>query len=329
MTEQAPTVYHLYGDDRLAMEEFLQDLQERLGPQSNAALSVQVFSAPRFEFGEFEESCLSAPFLTHRRIVVLDGIEALPKDQAWLDRFFALLDSLPSTTALILFEIREQTGSSRKPSSHPIAQWTANHPETCYVRECVVPQGSAFVHWLQSRCSDLGGAINPDAAQLLANWVIENPFQADQEIRKLIAYVDGAREISLQDVQKLTPFQSQSNIFALVDAFGERKGQQAQRLFARLLEDEDPKYVFAMVVRQFRLLLIAHEAIDTGTPLTSVLHLPPFVIRKIEAQARAFEDRELKQIYSKLLEIDIGAKSSSVDLEAGLDTLIATIAADR
>jgi DNA polymerase-3 subunit delta len=325
MTEQAPTVYHLYGDDQLAMEEFVQDLQERLGPQSNAALSVQTFSASHIDFGELEESVLSIPFLTHRRIVVLDGIEALPKDQAWLDRFFTLLETLPATTALLLLETREQTSSNRKQTAHPIAQWIAKHPDISFTRECTVPRGNAFVDWIQTRCSDLGGAINLDGARLLANWVIENPFQADQELRKLIAYVDGVREINVEDVQKLTPFQSQSNIFALVDAFGERKGQQAQRLLTRLLEEEDPKYVFAMVVRQFRLLLIAREAIDTGTPLTSVLHLPPFVIRKIEAQARAFNDRELKQIYSKLLEIDIGSKSSSVDLEAGLDTLLATI----
>jgi DNA polymerase-3 subunit delta len=200
--------------------------------------------------------------------------------------------------------------------------------ELSYTRECVIPQGAGFAQWIHTRCDDLGGDINSDAAQLLAEWVAEDPFQADQELRKLIAYVDGARSIDVSDVKQLTPFQSQSNIFALVDAIGERKGSQAQRLLSRLLQDEDPGYAFAMVVRQFRLLLITREALDSGQPISNALSLPSFVIRKLEAQARSFSDPELKQIYSRLLDIDVGSKTGRLDLEVGLDTLIASVATD-
>jgi DNA polymerase-3 subunit delta len=310
------------------MEEFVQSLQEKLGPGANAAMNILQFSASGFDFAEFEESCLSIPFLTPRRIIVLDGMETLPKDKNWLERFYDLMESLPFSTALVLLESREQTRSSRKPKVHPIAKWISEHPQISYARECIVPQGSGFVQWIQIRCSELGGDISFDAARLLAEWVIEDPFQADQELRKLIAYVNGSREINIDDVQQLTPFQSQANIFGLVDAIGERKGQQAQRLLAQLLEDEDPGYAFAMVVRQFRLLLIAREALDMNIPISTVLKLPGFVTRKIEAQARAFSDNELKAIYSRLLEIDVNSKRSSIDLEVGLDTLIATTASD-
>lgn len=328
MSEQVPTIYHLYGDDRLAMEEFVQTLQEKLGPGSNAAMNVQEFSASRFGFADLEEACLSIPFLTPRRIIVLDGIENLPKDKRSLERFYHLMERLPASTALVLIEMRDMSRSSRKPAPHPIAEWISQHPETSYTRECTIPQGAGFVQWIDSRCRELGGAISTEAAQLLADWVVQDPFQADQELRKLIAYVDGARSIEVADVRRLTPFQSQSNIFALVDAIGERKGAQAQRLLSRLLQDEDPGYAFAMVVRQFRLLLIAREALDTGRPVASALSLPAFVIRKLEGQARAFSDPELKQIYSRLLEIDVGSKTGALDLEVGLDTLIASLATD-
>ena len=328
MTDQPPTIYHLYGDDRLAMEEILDSLQEQLGDQSSAAMNVQTFSASRFDLAEFEENCLSIPFLAPRRIIVLDGIESLPKDKSWLERFTDVLENLPASTALVLIEERKRTRSNRKPASHPIAKWVSNHPEISFTRECMIPQGGGFVRWIQERCAVLGGAINADAARLLAEWVIEDPFQADQEIRKLIDFVNAEREISVDDVQKLTPFQSQSNIFALVDAIGERKGRQAQRLLAHLLENEDAGYAFAMVVRQFRLLLIAREAIEDRIPLTQMLSLPPFVVQKIEAQARSFDDHELKQIYANLLYIDVKSKTSSMDVGVGLDTLIATTAAD-
>ncbi len=328
MTEQVPTIYHLHGDDRLAMEEFVQSLQEKLGPGSNAAMNVLEFSASRFDYAEFEEACLSIPFLTPRRIIVLDGIESLPKDKKWLERFYDLLEMLPTSTALVLVEMRETTRSNRKPAVHPIAKWIGEHAEISYTRECSIPRGAGFVQWIHTRCSDLGGEISADAARLLADWVVEDPFQADQELRKLISYVDGARSIDAVDVQRLTPFQSHSNIFALVDAIGERKGRQAQRLLSRLLQEEDPGYAFAMVVRQFRLLLIAREALDTGQPVDNALSLPAFVIQKLEGQARSFSDPELKQIYSRLLNIDVGSKTGTLDLEVGLDMLIASVATD-
>lgn len=328
MPKQPPTIYHLFGDDRLAMEEFVQSLQGKLGPGANAAMNVQEFTGSGLNLAEFEESCLSIPFLTPRRIIVLDEVEKLPKDGEWLEHFYGILETLPPSTALILLETHEATRSNRKPKAHPIAKWISDHPGFSYVRECTIPQGAGFVQWIQARCSELGGEISLDAAKLLTEWVIEDPFQADQELRKLISYVDLDREITAEDVQILTPFQSQTNIFAMVDAIGERKGQQAQRLLSRLLEDEDPGYAFAMVVRQFRLLLIAREALDEGLPISDSLKLPAFVLRKIESQARAFTDTELKQIYSRLLDIDLRSKRSSMDLEVGLDTLIATIATD-
>lgn len=328
MTDQPPTIYFLHGDDRLAMEEFVQSIQDKLGSDPNAVMNVQHFSASMLDFAAFEECCLSFPFLTQRRIVVLDGIEKLPKDKGWLERFYGLLETLPASTALVLSEFREQTSSNRKPTVHPVAKWVSEHPELSYTRECTVPQGSGFIQWIQQRCNELNGEISIDAARLLAAWVIEDPFQADQELRKLIAYVDGAREISTEDVETLTPFQSQSNIFALVDAIGERKGQKAQRLLVQLLDNEDPGYVFAMVIRQFRLILIAREAMDRGRSISNSINLPKFVLRKIEIQTRSFNDTELQEIYSRLLEIDVGSKTGLIDLDVGMDTLIATVSRD-
>lgn len=326
MTDLPPTIYHLYGDDQLAMEEFVDSLQEMLGPGSNAAMNVQYFSASNLDFNAFEESCLSIPFLTPRRIIVLEHLEKYSKDQSSLDRIFELLKALPPSTALVLQEHREPAGGKRKPAPHPVAKWVSENPEQSYTRNCAIPRGGNYVQWLQKRCLALGGTIKPDAARLLASWVFENPLLADQELRKLIAYVDGEREIDVNDIEALTPFQAQSDIFALVDSIGERDGKQAQRLLVHLFDAEDSGFVFGMIVRQFRLLLIASDAVRTGKSLDDSLSLPQFVLSKLGAQVRSFTDDELKDIYAQLLDLDVGSKTGTIELETGLDALIATIA---
>ena len=176
-----------------------------------------------------------------------------------------------------------------------------------------------------NRCQSLGGEIEPAAAHLLAESVAEDLFLANQELTKLLDYVDRKRPIEINDVERLTPFHGQSDVFAMVDALGQRRGQEALQRLRQLLEDKDPKYAFAMIVRQFRLLLRAREALDLGLNTQQVLRVHPFVVNKVSAQAGNFSLADLERIYHKLLAIDLATKTGQASVEVELDSLIATL----
>ncbi|HMK08756.1 MAG TPA: hypothetical protein VK449_06950, partial [Anaerolineales bacterium] len=98
-----------------------------------------------------------------------------------------------------------------------------------------------------------------------------------------------------------------------------------------LLAEEDPRYVFTMVVRQFRLLILARDALDRGLAPRQALAGPPqrvpgFVADKVGRQALGFSLDRLVEIYRELLALDVASKSGRADLGLGLETLVATLA---
>jgi DNA polymerase III delta subunit len=82
-----------------------------------------------------------------------------------------------------------------------------------------------------------------------------------------------------------------------------------------------------MILRQFRLLIQAREAMDRGADPQEEMNTHPYVVRKAAAQARQFSMRQLEEIYRQLLSIDVASKSGGDDLETALDRLIASLTA--
>ncbi len=322
-----PTLYLLHGDDEFAAAEFVTRLRDMLGDPSSAALNLHEFSAEGLDFGALAHACSAAPFLARRRLVVVRPASALVADEARRARLEALLADLPTTTALVLIEPRSLTEKPHrhgaKPKRSPLLDWADDHPDSTLVREFSAPQGEAFVRWVRQRCRQLGGEIDPQAAFLLAELVGDEPRLADLELGKLLDFVDRQRPVAVEDVERLTPFGGQSDVFAMVDALGMRDAATALARLHRLLEDESPVYAQVMIVRQFRLLLLAREALDSGLDPRQSLRVHPFVAGKIAAQARHFTLIQLEDIMRRLLAMDLSIKSSQTDDKVALDAFIA------
>src|SRR3989304_4207356 len=89
------------------------------------------------------------------------GLEG-PRAQA----FFALLESLPPSTALALLQVldpQEAKSSDRPAKLQPLIEWVSRHPNSAFVCLFRTPSGPAFVDWLRQRCARMGGEIGPRA----------------------------------------------------------------------------------------------------------------------------------------------------------------------
>jgi len=176
----------------------------------------------------------------------------------------------------------------------------------------------------------LGGQIKPDAARALAFLVDGDLRMVDQELQKLLAYVNGKRPISEEDVMTLTADANQGDIFTLVDALAMRDARNSMRMLHRLLEYNDYFAIFGMITRQFRLLIQTREALDQGIPenaVASFLKINPYVAGKLLQQARRLTMSELENAYRRLLEVDKAVKTSQADDELALEIFVTTFTA--
>jgi len=341
MSDDKPVVYIMRGDDRQAIEAHINNFYRGLGAPDMADMNFTRLEGKQADLNDLRSAALALPFLTTRRLVVVeDALKMVEggRSSGDRDKYLALFDSLPNSTALVL--VIQDTQKMRKRSGrwetyweqlnqkHWLMKWAAQAGGRVYIQDCALPGDREMGNWIRKKAEEKGGSFTIMAAQMLADYVGTNTLRADQEITKLLTYVNFARPVDDDDVRRLGIQDQQSDVFTMVDAIGHRNGQKALEMLHILLEEMAFGGLFSMVVRQFRLILQAREIMDGGggeREVARILGLQPFVARKIVGQAQKFDLGALENIYHHLQKIDLDVKTSRIDGEIALDLFITQV----
>jgi len=337
-----PSFYLLHGPDEFASAEFVATLKEKMGDPALASLSTTVFDGRTVMLPELRSVCDTLPFLTRRRLVVVEGwlTKLLSKGDSGdsedengeppapasvrelLAALIAYLPTLTETTALVFVEPRAL------PEKHPVLKAAAGQP-WAMIKRFDLHTGPGLAQWIEKRAAARGGAFTREAAQALAE-AEDDPRALNNEIAKLLTYVNFARPVTPADVEALTPMGGETPIWDMVDAIGMGDAPVATRELRKQLEREEPLKVLGMIVRQFRLILQARELLDAGQTADGVaqtLRLYPKPAKKICEQARLLTLPVLEQIYRRLLDCDTDIKTSRAEPAAALEALVVSLTA--
>lgn len=319
---ESPRFYIFYGEDEFTRSETVADLRHRMGELGE--LNTISLDGRSVTLDELRRACETVPFLADRRLVIVTSLLTRlthGKERGFQEGLLLLLQALPDTTRLVFVE------DGDLPEDHPVLKFAAGRKEG-FVRRFVPPSQEALPGWIQQRARRYGGEIGREAAARLAQIIGPGNLRLlDQEIVKLVTYAGPGRTITADDVAQLVPYVQQAVIFDLVDALGRREGREAALLLHRLLDaGENPMGILAMVVRQFRLIIMAKDLAGQGENAVSIarlLGIQPFVARKVVAQSNYFTMVQLERVYRYLLDLDLAIKSGSLTPEAALDLLVA------
>lgn len=322
-----PSIYLLYGADPINIRARLEEIRGAQEPDPTGGLNTMVLNGASTRLEELRNAAMMMPFIVARRLVIVDTPSRLFPKSDPDGKFKNLLEAMPQTTLLVLVEHGDlKVEIKRRMVDHWLIDWARKHAGFAKVYKIDPPADLAG--WIQARSAAHGGRFNREAAKTLAGLVGGDTRVADQEIQKLLAYANYKREIKEDDVNLLSADISETSIFALVDSIGGRNRQQAVELLNRMLESQEPLSLFGMIVRQFRLLLVAREVLDGGggeREIARSLKIQDFVARKLIPQARQFTLPDLETIYRHLLEIDKGVKTGQTDWNIALNTLLAVV----
>lgn len=336
MPPDAPVIYLLYGDDVVSIDHFLKDLESKVGDPGFAEMNISHLDGRYYEIDGLISEVSAMPFGVKRRMVILiNPIACFPSPEKGRqkltpaqDKFLQTLSKTPESTALALVEYQFLTSERdrRLNKMHWLEKWAQEQPQgRVYSKAFSLPRGPALIRWIQDKAKSLGGQFTPQAATELIKLVGEEPRLIEQEIQKLLAYVNYRRAVDLDDVQAATVDTAEGNIFVLVDALGNRDRVAAMAMLQRLLDEQDAISIFGMVVRQFRLLLQIREMLDNGKTFEEIsrqLRIMDFITRKLIPQAQQFSIQSLEKIYCHLLKMDEEAKTGGMDHELSLQLLV-------
>ena len=325
--DATPRFYILHGDDHISLAGALTRMRTALGDDGD--MNISDLDGAKVSVPETLSAVKSLPFLADKRLVIARGLishitrkGAGNVGKAAVKRLLDELPLLPDHARLALVE-------DRVLSQNNAILKGARTMATGYIRAYETPRD--LRDWIGKRAkSEYDSEITHAAANAIASLAKNDVLRADSEVAKLAAYVDGERAIDEADVAALTPYVPEANVFEMVDALALGDGERAMRLIHRALHENpgDPGFrLFTLIVRQFRLLLMAKSCMAAGgsADMSAALGIRPFIANKLARQARDFRMDQLERVLRHLQRVDQDVKTGRMDLGLALDLLVTSL----
>ena len=157
-------------------------------------------------------------------------------------------------------------------------------------------------------------------------------YNLDNDLQKIIAHCGTAEEITSADVSSVITVNPENNVFAMIDAIGRNRKDEAFRLLHNLLRDGTSEFqLLAMITRQLELMLTTCEMKDTGMSLKQIQEnlkkdrIHEFRTQKALEAGSRFGTGELKRILSSAYEVEINIKSGLMPGKLALEYFISGI----
>jgi DNA polymerase-3 subunit delta len=262
----------------------------------------------------------AAPFLGEKRLIFIDNLPEAPKarsadkevkqdeeENKSDNRLTDYLEKIPETSVVIFVQ---PNPDKRKGLYKKIVQLGA-------IKNFDQLSESVLANWIQNKVKKYNSSMEAGAAEHLISLTGQDLWRIDQELNKLSSYCEG-RSIDKQSIDDLVVPTIEANIFNLTDALGAKDHRKAIRnLHQSMAAGENLRQTFYMIVRQFRLFLqvggyLSNYPNTSPANVASSLKIHPFVARNTVAQLKHFKFNELKSAYERLLEIDVGLKTSGI-----------------
>jgi DNA polymerase-3 subunit delta len=250
----------------------------------------------------------ATPFLAEKRLVLLKNFLTSKKADA-ANALLPTLEQLPDTTFLLMIEAEPDKRTS---IFKAVTQMATQ-------RLFMKPQGAQLNTWVVRRAETLGSRIDLQTAAYLVSWVGNDLHALYNEIQKLSLFCEG-QQVTVPMIDLLVTDNVQKSIFTLTDQLSKKDFSGALETIDSLQKQgEDASFVFAMITRQFRLLLEMKALAEEGLAppqIARTMAVHPFVVQNTLRFSKNFTHGQLRAALTALLELDRRLKSGRIPLKS-------------
>lgn len=335
---QIPAVYLWYGEDRYSLTKALKLLKDFFQLEDPSGSGIEVFIGKDVAVENIIEAANTSSFFS-RRLVVVDDISyfnqskgktqsenedekeadnpAAISEREDTDCILQYLENPNPATCLVL--ISEKANKGRKLYKE-IAK-------TGKVLEFSYPKGQdEWLRWIQNEAKAKGKKINTSAASFLLDWAGHHTGILSTELDKLVLFTGDKPEIDRPDIQMISVPLIETKVFALLDAIAAGKTADALSKLKEVLSQEYHLKVFAMIVRQVRLLLAGSLIRKKSGTVQKFMDITgirsAYEGNKIFRQAAAFSPQKLSAALEDCLQTELAMKSSGGNPHLLLEIMI-------
>lgn len=300
-----PHIFLFFGEDTFSLHEKITFWKKEFIKKYGDSSNIVTFESST-PLREILSTASTLPFLTEKRLIFIENFLEKGKEEHQ-KKCAEALNEIPDYSILVFVE------KNKMPDKRTVLFKKIQSIGKIETFEMM--NENALVSWIQNYVRSKNGFINLKNANFLAKNIGNDLWNIQQEIEKLLQY-DDTKEITEKSILLLTKTQIKTTIFKLTDYIGQKNTRLSLSTLTSLFENgEDAFYIFHMIIRQFRLLIIVKDLMEqkyNTFQITQELKQYPSVVKNIMAQTRNFNMERLKIIYEKLLEIEVGSKTGKI-----------------
>jgi len=306
--------YLLYGEESFLVAHYANTIEKAVFPDGVDPLFRDVFEekTPAYDITMAAET---VPFLAEKKMVLVKNsglFESGRKDDS--AAIAEYLPKIPDTTVVVFTESK---ADKRSKLFKEISKYGT-------VVECTPPTPNDLSTWVTRTCKEKGKQISPSTANFLVRFVGSNMWALVNEIGKVAAFA--GEEITVKDIEAICTPTLESRIFDLTKAMFKGQTSIALDKYHDMLRlKESPIGILTMIIRQFRIALIAKGAKKSGMTIgqTAVeFKLHDFAVSEALEFSNKFTEDELVDALQECLELDVKMKTGLIEPELGAELLI-------
>ncbi len=320
-------ILFLYGTDTFRSRQQAKKMATKFRTDRDPqGLNVVVIDAEQEKNGgRILEEILASPFLAERRMIVLQNL-LISKHTDLQKTLLQKIEeqTIPSSTILLFWE------AGTAPKTKLAKNFFSRLAQEKYAQEYAILKGSELGGWILAEVAERKGMISPGAVQYLTDNAGHDMWYLSTLLDELLSYTTTRTSptITEADTELFLEKKIDTNIFTLIDRIVQGDSHHVyEQITEQYRQGNDVSYLFAMMLRQYRILLELHDlwVRDQTVPsdtLAKKLQIHPFVIKKSLPIIRRYTPERLKNTYSKLLQLDKDIKSGNGDPKILFDIFI-------
>lgn len=318
-------ILFLYGEDTYRSHEELLRLKERFFGKFGADASRHEFDAEEadFSFAKFSGACGGGGLFSEKKFIVLKyPFLALSSTQEKIVQFLQEHKNIviDSDTVLVVWDAKPDKRSK-------LFKFLKKNAKQ--EKEFVPLQGAAVSRWIREKLHvlDPQKSVEAPALGLLAGEVGSDLYRAENELQKLVAFIDDRKNITEEDVRMCVASSVKEDVFQALDAVGGGNKTRALELMERQIQKgENPIYLLTMCAYHVRNMLLVAEQADLGnrdaSSIARVVKIHPFVAQKLLASIGANALSKALKMFQLLGRLDIAVKTGKMDGKMAVEEFI-------
>ncbi|MBM71682.1 MAG: DNA polymerase III subunit delta [Crocinitomicaceae bacterium] len=299
-------IYLLHGEESFFIEEITKAILDNSVEESSKDFNETILYGRDVELSEVLAAARRFPMMSERQLVLIKEAQDLKcwrrKDE--LAQLEAYAEKPVRSTVLVLAFMNKKIDGRLKAVKILSKSGVLFHSEK--VRDYKLPQ------WIQVYSRDEGLDIEPNAVQMLADYLGNDLRKVCNELTKLKLVIKGKAKVTSEDIEKHIGISKEYNIFELQKALGTKNIEKASRIvnyFEANPKNNPMAMIAPILLNYFNRIFVYHGLKDKSqNAAAKAMSCSPYAVKEYASASRIYSQVKVAKIFGYLRDADKKSK---------------------